>query len=199
MAIALIMFFLQKLFKQLCCCCCLYSLTLIYIWIRFTCQQEGLYYNSLWVHILSGGQPCIKCGESLYNIMCVEMYTVSIVTSTPCTCIVICLLLCEVFSNWRIKRHGVPVIIFVTRSREMSHVLNWKCSILRFLHYFLATQKCYILMHTPLESDIQLQSYEQFINSFFANISETISATSDSLPHLLIVSTSFWCLWWCQD
>ena len=46
-------------------------------------------------------------------------------------------------------------------------------------------------MQTPLESDIELQSYEQFIDaenkiklgiltSFFVNITNTISATSDS-------------------
>ena len=51
-------------------------------------------------------------------------------------------------------------------------------------------------MQTPLELDIWLQSYEQFINtennikqrnlnSFFANISKTISATSDSFPLIM--------------
>ena len=49
-------------------------------------------------------------------------------------------------------------------------------------------------MQTPLELDIWLQSYKQFINaennikqwnynSFFVNISKTISETSDSFPH----------------
>ena len=51
-------------------------------------------------------------------------------------------------------------------------------------------------MQIPLKLDIRLQSYEQFINtqnnvkqndfnSFFANISKTISATSDSFPLIL--------------
>ena len=62
-------------------------------------------------------------------------------------------------------------------------------SILSFLHYLLATWKCYILMQTALESYIWLQSYEQFIkdeynikqknlDSFLADISKTKFATS---------------------
>ena len=51
-------------------------------------------------------------------------------------------------------------------------------------------------MQAPLKLDIWLQSYEQFIkaennikqknlNSFFANISKTLSATSDSFPLIM--------------
>ena len=44
--------------------------------------------------------------------------------------------------------------IFVTWSREMSH-----------LHHFLITAICFILIQTPLELDIWLQSYEGFDNA----------------------------------
>ena len=57
-----------------------------------------------------------------------------------------------------------------------------------FLNHFLVTWKWYILKQIPLELDIWLHSYEQFIkienkvkqknlNSFLANISKTIFAT----------------------
>ena len=49
---------------------------------------------------------------------------------------------------------------YVTRSREMSHLS--KIPISSFLHHFLKTQKCFILMQTPLQLDIWLQSYEGF-------------------------------------
>ena len=59
------------------------------------------------------------------------------------------------------------------------------------------TSKGIILMHTPLQLDNWLQSYEGFVNAksnikqrnlstVFANISKTTSPTSDSFP--LIVS-----------
>ena len=84
---------------------------------------------------------------------------------------------------------------YVTRSREMSHL--WKISISIFLHHFLKTSKCFILMQTPIQLDIWLQNYEGFdntkntmkqrnLNTVFANISKTTSPTSDSF--LLIMS-----------
>ena len=61
--------------------------------------------------------------------------------------------------------------------------------------------KCFILMQTPLQLDIWLQSYEEFVNAknkvkqrnwntVFANISKPISPTSDSflLDHVINVS-----------
>ena len=47
--------------------------------------------------------------------------------------------------------------------REMSHLSKMSISI--FLHHFLKTWKCFILMQTPLELDIWLQSYEEFDNA----------------------------------
>ena len=69
----------------------------------------------------------------------------------------------------------------LTQSREMSHLS--KISISIFLHHFLKTSKCLILMQTPLQLDIWLQSYEGFdnaknnmkqrnSNTVFANISK---------------------------
>ena len=66
-----------------------------------------------------------------------------------------------------------------------------------FLPRFLITLKCFILMQTPLQLDIWLQSYEEFVNAknnikqrnlntVFANTSKTIWPTSDSF--LLIMS-----------
>ena len=83
----------------------------------------------------------------------------------------------------------------MTRSRGMSHLS--KMSISNFLHHFLRTLKCFILMQTPLRLDIWLQGYEGFhnaknnmkqrnLNTVFANISKTTSPTSDSF--LLIMS-----------
>ena len=46
---------------------------------------------------------------------------------------------------------------YVTRSREMSHLS--KISISIFLHHFLKTAKCFILMKTPLQLDIWLQNH----------------------------------------
>ena len=77
----------------------------------------------------------------------------------------------------------------------MSHLS--KISFSFFLHHFLKTSKCFILMQTPLQLDIWLQSYEGFgnaknnimqrnLNTVFANISKTTSPTSDSF--LLIMS-----------
>ena len=66
------------------------------------------------------------------------------------------------------------------------------------LHHFLKTSICFILMQTPLQLDIWLQSYEGFgnakydnmkqrnLNTVFVNISKTRSPTSDSF--LLIMS-----------
>ena len=66
-----------------------------------------------------------------------------------------------------------------------------------FLNHLLITSKCFILMQTPLQLDIWLQSYEGFdnfknsmkqrnLNTVFDNISKTTSPTSDSF--LLIMS-----------
>ena len=85
--------------------------------------------------------------------------------------------------------------MYVTRSREMSHLS--KISISIFLHHFLKISKCFILMQTPLQFDIWLQSYVGFenaknnikqrnLNTVFANISKTTFPTSDSF--LLIMS-----------
>ena len=82
----------------------------------------------------------------------------------------------------------------MTRSREISHLS--KISISIFLHHFLKTSKCFILMQTPLQLDIWLQSYDGFdnaknnmkqrnLNTGFANISKTTSPTSDSF-HLFM-------------
>ena len=71
---------------------------------------------------------------------------------------------------------------YVTRSWEMSHL--WKMSIAIFLHHFLKTPKGFILMQTPIQLDIRLQSIEGFVNAknnirqrnlntVFANISKT--------------------------
>ena len=54
-------------------------------------------------------------------------------------------------------------VTYVTRSREMSHLS--KISISIFLHNFLKTSKCFILMQTPLQLDIWIQSYEWFDNA----------------------------------
>ena len=51
----------------------------------------------------------------------------------------------------------------MTWSREMSRLLKMSISI--FLHHFLITSKCFILMQTPLQLDIWLQSYEEFVNA----------------------------------
>ena len=94
-----------------------------------------------------------------------------------------------------LSTHQSTIIPYVTRSREMSHLS--KISISIFLHHFLKISKCFILMQTPLQLDIWLQSYEGFdnaknkmkqrnLNTVFANISKTISPTSDSF--LLIMS-----------
>ena len=82
--------------------------------------------------------------------------------------------------------------------RQVTHfpVTCRRCSILSFLHHSRATWKCHILMQTPLESDIWLQSYEQFkeaennikqknSNWFLADISETVFATLDSFPLIM--------------
>ena len=69
--------------------------------------------------------------------------------------------------------------IYVTWSREMSHLS--KISISIFLLCFLITSICFMLMQTPLQLDIWLQSYEWFdnakndmkqrdLNTVFANI-----------------------------
>ena len=95
--------------------------------------------------------------------------------------------------NWTLP------IIFVTRSREMSHLS--KISISIFLHHFLKTSKCFNLMQTPLQLDIWLQSYEGFdkaknnmkqrnLNTIYENISKTTSPTSHSF--LLIMSHIYW-------
>ena len=66
-----------------------------------------------------------------------------------------------------------------------------------FLHHFLITSKCFILMLTPLQLDNWLQSYEELVNAknnikqrnlntVFANISKSIFPISDSF--LLIMS-----------
>ena len=84
---------------------------------------------------------------------------------------------------------------YVTWSREMSHLSKKSISI--FLYHCLPTSKCLILMQTPLQLDIRLQSYEESDNSknnmkqrnlnpVLANISKTTSPTSDSF--LVIMS-----------
>ena len=89
----------------------------------------------------------------------------------------------------------LTAIPYVTRSREMSHLSKNSISI--FLHHFLETSKCFILMQTPLQLDNWLQSYEGFdiainnrkqrnVNTVLANISKSTSPTSDSF--LLIIS-----------
>ena len=82
-----------------------------------------------------------------------------------------------------------------TCSREMSRLSKMSISI--FLQRFLKTLKVFILMQTPLQLDIWLQSYEGFdnaknnmkqrnLNTVVANISKTTSPTSNSF--LLIKS-----------
>ena len=51
----------------------------------------------------------------------------------------------------------------VTRSSEMSR--SSKISISIFLHHCLTVWKCFILMQTPLQLDVWLQSYEEFVNA----------------------------------
>ena len=91
------------------------------------------------------------------------------------------------------KPHCKP-LSYVTRSREMSHLS--KISI--FLHHFLNTLKCFILVQTPLQLDIWLQSYEGYDNAkhnmkqrhlktVFANISKTSSPTSDSFFVIMLL------------
>ena len=75
-----------------------------------------------------------------------------------------------------------------------SHVENFNPI---FLHCFLITSKCFILMLTPLQLDNWLQIYEELVNAknnikqrnlntVFANTSKSIFPTSDSF--LLIMS-----------
>ena len=82
----------------------------------------------------------------------------------------------------------------------MSHLS--KISISIFLHHFLKILKGFILMQTPLQLDIWLQSYEEFVNAknnikqrnwntVFANISKPISPTSDSFPLIMSQVCSF--------
>ena len=80
---------------------------------------------------------------------------------------------------------------YVTWSREISHLS--KISIAIFLHRFIITSICFILMQTPVQLDIWLQSYETWnnikqrnLNTVFDNTSKTIWPTSDSF--LLIMS-----------
>ena len=85
----------------------------------------------------------------------------------------------------------------------MSHLSKNSISI--FLHHLIITSNCFILMQTPLQSDIWLQSYEGFVNAknnvkqrnlntIFANISITTSPTSDSflliMSHMIISTRS---------
>ena len=84
--------------------------------------------------------------------------------------------------------------IYVTWSREMSHMS-------KTLNFELLT---------PLSSNLKMLCYEQFVstennikqmnlNSFFANISKTIYATSDSFPlimsHIGSLTLSTWQAW----
>ena len=78
--------------------------------------------------------------------------------------------------------------------KEMNHLS--KMSIPIFLHHFRKTSNCFILMQTPLQSNIWWKSYEEFViaknnikhcsNTILTNISKTIWPTSDSF--LLIMS-----------
>ena len=84
---------------------------------------------------------------------------------------------------------------YVTGSREMSHlsaIFNFE-----FQYNLLAHIKFYILIHTPLQSDIWFKRYEQFfvfqnnvkhgnMSSVLAYNSKSILATSESF--LLIMS-----------
>ena len=78
---------------------------------------------------------------------------------------------------------------------NMCHLL--KMLIPSLLRYFLITSKYFIMMQTPVKLDTWLRSYEEFViaqtnikqqigNAVFANISKTISPTSDWF--LLIMS-----------
>ena len=80
--------------------------------------------------------------------------------------------------------NGVPISLSLATTGPNSHL-------------FLMTSKSFILIQTPLQLDIWLQSYEGFVNAknntkqknlntVFANISKTTSPTSDSF--LLIMS-----------
>ena len=66
---------------------------------------------------------------------------------------------------WHIRPQGLQSTEspYVTWSREMSHLSKISNSF--FLHHFLVTSKCFILMQTPLQLDIWLQSYEGFVNA----------------------------------
>ena len=98
-------------------------------------------------------------------------------------------------------------------SREMSHLSKISVSI--FLHRCLTTLKCFILMQTPFQLDIWLQSYAGFdnaennikqrnLNPVFANISKTTSPISNSflsqmtktcalsLPFTFSFATIYW-------
>ena len=109
----------------------------------------------------------------------------------------VCLVKLKPIAAWYVLTCNVSLSItqYVTWSREMSHLS--KISIPIFLHLFLITTKCLILMQTPLHFNIWLQSYEGYVNAknnikqrnlntVFANISKTTSPTSNSF--LLIMS-----------
>ena len=87
--------------------------------------------------------------------------------------------------------------IIVTRSRiQGKWVTCRKILILSFISHVLTNSKCFILMQTPWKLHIWLQSYEEFVdaknnikqknlNTVLANISKSISPTSDSFPLIL--------------
>ena len=97
----------------------------------------------------------------------------------------------------------------VTWSREMSHLS--KISIPIFLHHFLITPEGFILMQTPLQLNIWLQSYEELVNAknnikernwntVFANISKPISPTSNLVLLIMfhICQNVYKCNWSCM-
>ena len=94
----------------------------------------------------------------------------------------------------------------MTWSREMSHlspIFNFE-----FQYNLLAHIKSYILIHTPLQSDIWFKRYEQFfvfqndvkhriMSSVLAYNSKLILATSDSWHICVFIWMQF--SWWFQN
>ena len=108
--------------------------------------------------------------------------------------------------------HWLNTDIFLSASTQFWHDQGkWvTCRKFQFLlsyTTFSKLQNAFILMQTPLQLDIWLQSYEGFdhaknnmkqrnLNTVFANISKTLSPTSDSF---LLIMSQFWFLPWWHD